>query len=298
MEANEAFVSKLQKGAARFLAETLEHALVNGRRTADDFIRHFPPGAIMTALDAVPKLRATFLVTLVGLKERTALRTSTSDAGRMLENALEEGDTDAQSVVTLFSPDDRIQYLDARRVWTFLLEGEFWKAPRSKDGGVYRIAQAHLAFMLDRALAHHLITHENVIDGISIEMIAEKLPRNDMARVFKGAIASGRAGKPFNDGDLYNAMTSGTLVDYVPLPHIMTSVIVPMASAAGFVEVVIPKPEGSAPERAAAPNGPNGVVVSAPRGVPAPKAAAAAAEGGGAEPVESWSESIHPPAES
>jgi hypothetical protein len=134
MEGHEAFVSKLQKGPARFLAETLEHALANGRRTPEDFIRHFPPGAIMMALDAAPKLRADFLVTLVGLKERTAMRTSSSDAGRMLENALEEGDTDAHSVVTIFSPDDRIQYLDARRVWAFLLEGEFWKAPRSKDG--------------------------------------------------------------------------------------------------------------------------------------------------------------------
>jgi hypothetical protein len=248
MEPTEAFVSKLPKGAARFLAEALEHALLNGRRTPDDFIRHFPPGAIMASLDAEPKIRATFLVTLLGLKERTALRTSSADAGRMLENALAEGDTDAAAVVGSWSPDDRIRFLDARRVWTFLLEGEFWKAPRSKDGGVYRVAQAHLAFMLDRALAHHLVSHENVVEGITIDVIAEKLPRNDLARVFKGAVVAGRSGKPFNDGDLYGAITAATLVDYVPLPHIMASVLAPMALAAGFVEVVtVPKPHVGKP---------------------------------------------------
>jgi hypothetical protein len=258
MDANQAHVSKLQKGPARFLAETLDHALVNGRRTAADFIRHFPPTAIMTALDGAPKLRAAFLVTLVGLKERTALRTSSSDAGRMLENALEEGDTDAESVVTLFGPDERIQYLDPRRVWSFLLEGEFWKAPRSKDGGVYKIAQVHIAFMLDRAIAHKLLTHENVIEGVTIEMIAEKLPRNDMARIFKGAITLGRSGKPFNDADLYATMTSATLVDYVPLPHVMQTVILPMAQAVGFVEVSIPKPRAEGSPNGAAPARPAG----------------------------------------
>jgi hypothetical protein len=242
MDDHDAFVSKLPKGPARFLAETLDHALVNGRRSAGDFIRHFPPSAIMTALDGAPNLRATFLITLVGLKERTALRTSSQDAGRMLQNALEEGDTDADSVVTLFSPDDRIQYLEARRVWTFLLEGEFWKAPRSKDGGVYKIAQAHIAFMLDRAIAHKLLTYENVIEGVTIDMIAEKLPRNDMARIFKGAITAGRTGKPFSDADLYTTMTSATLVDYVPLPHVMQTAILPMAQAVGFVDVQVPKP--------------------------------------------------------
>lgn len=295
MEGNEAFVSKLQKGAARFLAETLEHALVNGRRTADDFIRHFPPAVIMTALDAVPKLRADFLVTLVGIKERTALRTSSSDAGRMLENAMEEGDTDAHSVVTIFNPDDRIQYLDAKRVWTFLMEGEFWKVPRSKDGGVYRTAQAHIAFMLDRAIVHHLISHENIIDGITIEMIAEKLPRNDMARVFKGAITSGRAGKPFNDSDLYTLMSSATLVDYVPLPHIMQTVVLPMASAAGYAEVVVPKPDllgavtlGETPK-------PPGVQNGAPAGVPKAGVTMRAPTGEGGDPGETWGDSIPPP---
>jgi hypothetical protein len=271
MEGNAPFVSKLSEGTARFLAEVLDHALVNGRRTADDFIRHFPPGVIMSALDGVPKLRAGFLVTLVGVKERTALRTSTSDAGRLLDSALEEGDTDAQSVVAIFDPDDRIQYLDARKVWTFLLEGEFWRVARSKDGGAYKVSQAHVAFMLDRAIVHHLLTYEQIIDGITIEVIAEKLPRNDMARLLKVALAAGRSNKPFNDTDLYNGMTSATLVDYVPLPHVMQTVVAPMAATSGFVESSGAKP----------------VVPPIPS---SPKAAAAGATEG-AEPAEAWPDS-------
>ena len=46
------------------------------------------------------------------------------------------------------------------------------------------------------------------------------------------------------------AETSATLVDYVPLPHVMQTVILPMAQAAGFVEVSVPKPRGEG-----APNG-------------------------------------------
>ncbi len=84
-------------------------------------------------------------------------------------------------------------------MWTFLLEGEFWKAPRSKDGGVYRTAQAHIAFMLDRALAHHLISHESVVDGITIEMIARGSPATTWRASSRAPSPRERAGKPFND---------------------------------------------------------------------------------------------------
>src|SRR5690242_2431666 len=41
------FVSTFKEGAQRFLAYAIEHSFVCGRRTPHDFIRHFPPKAIM-----------------------------------------------------------------------------------------------------------------------------------------------------------------------------------------------------------------------------------------------------------
>src|SRR5438477_12658216 len=100
------FVSGLPSANARFLAEAVEHGLRCGRRTSGDFLRHFPAGAIMQALDAAPQRRAELLTELVGVRERTALRIGTSEGGRMLQAALEEGDCDGDAIVRVPSPDE------------------------------------------------------------------------------------------------------------------------------------------------------------------------------------------------
>ena len=73
---------------------------------------------------------------------------------------------------------------------------------------------------------------------------------------------------------------SATLVDYVPLPHIMQAVLSPMAQTAGFIEIVLPKPAPMAPR--AEQNGADG-------GAPKPT-------GEGGEPVEAWPDSMIPAA--
>ena len=244
MNPTEPFVSNLPKTPAKFLAEVLDHALANGRRTAADFIRHFPPAAIMAALDGVPQLRSNFLTTLVGVREKTALRTSSQDAGRLLQAALEEGDCDADSVVQVFNPDDRIRYLDPKLVWAFLTEGDFWKVSRSKDAAAHKVAQAHMAFMLDRGIAHSLVSHADLFEGITVEVLAEKLPRGEMAKIIRRALTVGREGQPFVDRDLHTAVPSAVLVDHIALPVIMDGVIVPMARNVGYVD----KPAEKAPE--------------------------------------------------
>ena len=233
---NEPFVSNLPQSPARFLAEVLDHALTNGRRTPADFIRHFPPSVIMVALDGVPQLRAIFLTMLVGVREKTALRTSSEDAGRLMQAALEEDDCDAESIVDVFNPDDRIRYLDAKQVWAFLSEGDFWKVSRSKDAAAHKVAQAHIAFMLDRGISHGLVSHADMFEGITVEVLAEKLPRGEMAKVIKRALSVGREGQPFTDRDLHSAVPSTVLVDHIALPVIMDGVITPMAKTAGYLD--------------------------------------------------------------
>lgn len=230
------FSSRLSKPAMRFLSEAVDHSLTCGRRTAADFMRHFPPSAIMSALEGEPRLRATFLTALVGVREKTALRTPAEDAGRLLQAAIEEGDADADGVARTFEPDHRVRYLDGRKLWAFLTEGDFWKVSRSKDAQGHKTAQAHLAYMLDRGLSHGLISHADLIEGISIELIAEKLPRGELAKILRKAIDVGATGAAFKHVDLFDAAPSQVLVDHVALPHVFESVILPVARTAGYIE--------------------------------------------------------------
>jgi hypothetical protein len=236
-ESTDPFVSSLSTGPQRFLAEALEHALSNGRRTPADFIRHFPPMAIMDSLDAVPEIRASFLTVLVGLREKTAIRTPSSDAGRLLQAALEEGDCDPEAIVSLFAPDHRIKYLEGRKIWLFLMEGEPWKVSRSKDAAGFKKVQHHMAYLIDRGIVHGLHSHQDVIDGITVEVLAEKLPRSELAKLVKRALTMGRENRSFTDREMTTAVPTPVILDHVPLPQVMDSVISPMARRANYVDL-------------------------------------------------------------
>src|ERR1051325_1517582 len=140
------FISSLKEGDQRFLAYAIEHSFVCGRRTAQDFIRHFTPRAIMKGLEHKAGLRAAILVLTTGLKQKIALKKEWQDAATDLQIALDEGETDAESIVALFDSDDRVRYLDQQKIWSFLTEGEFWKA--SKNNKAHSdVARHHVAFL-------------------------------------------------------------------------------------------------------------------------------------------------------
>lgn len=231
------FASSLNTAPERFLSEALEHALATGRRSALDFLRWFPPRVIMQALEPAPRLRSQFLTILVGVRERTALRTPAEDAARMLEVAIEEGDCDADAVVRVFEPDDRVRYLDPRSIWSFLTEGEFWRISRAKDPAGHRVAQAAVAYMIERALGHGLISCSDLFDGITVDVLAEKLPRTELAKALARALAVGREGQPFGDRDLYAAVPASVLVDHVALPMMVDGVLLPLARKLGILDL-------------------------------------------------------------
>ena len=66
--------STLSKGRERFLAHVIEHGFEVGRRSPEDFVRHFPPTLIMEGLRDQPKLRANILVAATGVKETVAIK--------------------------------------------------------------------------------------------------------------------------------------------------------------------------------------------------------------------------------
>ena len=241
------FESKLTDGRQRFLAHVIEHALSIARRSAADFIRHFPPEVIMEGMAEHPELRASMLSQTTGLKVKIAIKKSWQSAAEDLRIALTEGETDAQTVVSVFDPDDRVRYLPRAKIWAFLTEGEFYNVTANRTND-HRIAKQHIAFLLDRGLNDGLLTHRDIIDGVTVSELSSRLPKAELGKIIEGALMAGRHRKPFTDLELWSALTAPALVEYVPLTHVWSSVIVPkIAVAHGF------STDSSEPTAAAAP---------------------------------------------
>jgi len=220
------FESRLTDGTDRFLAHMIEHAFTIGRRTSRDFLRHFPPSSIMEALKDSPSLRADILEAATGMRRKVALKKSALSSGEDLQIALEEGEAAPEEVIHLFRADDRVRYLPRGKLWSFLIEGDFWKANKS-DKGSYDRAQLHIAFMLDRALKDQVLNYQDVIEGISINKICQLMPRSEVEVAMTAVMSFGRKGQAFSDRDLYDSLSSITLANYIPLPHIWDEVIFP-----------------------------------------------------------------------
>ena len=70
----------------------------------------------------------------------------------------------------------------------------------------------------------------------SIEVLAEKLPRSELAKLVKRALTMGRENRSFTDREMTTAVPTPVILDHVPLPQVMDSVISPMARRANYVE--------------------------------------------------------------
>ena len=269
-----AFQSKLHEGRQRFLAHAMCHALDIGRLTAEDFIRHFPPGAIMEGLKDRASLRAKILTTATGVKFKIAIKKSVASSGEDLLIALDEGEVDPATVVSLFDPDDRVRHLDNQAIWKFVIEDEFWESTGT-DVAVLERAKAHLAFMLDRALEDKLLTHQDIVEGVTVERFVQLLPREALGNIIIGALEAGRGGAPFTDVELLTQAPSTVLVEHVPLAHIWTNVIVPKISqaqgyAAAPAETDARTDERDTPDKDEAKAKPD--VPAIPKAPPAPQA--------------------------
>lgn len=260
-----AFESKLAEGRQRFLAHAIEHGLLNGRRTPEDFIRHFPPAAIMNGLRDQAQLRANILVIATGVRPKIALKKSAESCGNDLQIALDEGETDAETIAQLVDPDDRVRYLDEKALWTYVTEGAFWQVD-AKDKARHAVAADHIAYMIDRALKDRLITHKDVVEGITVAKLAELLPRTELEKILSAALKAGNSNKPYVESNLLAVTPAATLVKHIPLAWIWEHVIVPkVAQAHAFTGKTDGKP-AEAPKAAEAPK-----VEAKPEPKPEPK---------------------------
>jgi hypothetical protein len=229
-----AITSSLGDGRQRFLAQVVAHGLISGRRSAKDFIRHFPPKAIMLALESQPRLRANIVVPTIGLHEKVALKKPAAALGEDLQIALDEKVVDEDAIVRLFDADDRVRFLDDKKLWAFVVEGDFWRAT-SDQAGEPAIATQEVAYIVDCARANGLVTDHDVVEGLTLDRILDALPKDEIAKVARAAISGGRHGRPFDDEKLLGVLPISALLDHVPPAQMWESVVVPrIAVVHGF----------------------------------------------------------------
>ena len=222
------FISGLGKGREAFHAEVTEFVLRSGERTPEDFLRHFSCRAIMKSLDARPMERARIVSQSTGVHEKVAHKMSSEASGESLQIALDEGVTTSAAIVALFQPDDKQRYLERHALWAFDVEGQPWKAtPANKTA--HDRARAYLAYILERALENLLVSHEEVVHGITVGKLVQCLPKEKLGVIIEASL---KTNDKFTEEDLLQAIPPQSLVEYVPLDYLWEKVIVPLVAEA------------------------------------------------------------------
>ncbi|HEX4457998.1 MAG TPA: hypothetical protein VIA18_08500, partial [Polyangia bacterium] len=139
-----------------------------------------------------------------------------------------------------------------------------------EDKVAYATAQQHVAYLLDRALQDGLMTPRDIVDGIGVAELCNRLPRSEMAALFTAALDGGRKGTPFTDKDLLATLPPSTLVQHVPLTHIYETVIHARVAAVHAYLAAEEKPvEPSPPAPPPAPSEPKSAAADSPEAAPA-----------------------------
>lgn len=229
--------SQLASARERFLASVLDYAFDDGWRTPQDFLRHFEPATLVRSLAQDDALRTTLLSQTTRVHERLAPRKTVASAAEDLTIALETGLTDASKILALIPPDDRVRYLDARKVWAFLTEDEFWKPERRERDGRDKLVQ-RVTFVLESALSERVVRLQDIADGIGFKIIASCLPHAELQRLVEHALSRAREGHRLSEEQLLEAVPLRSLMLHVPLEHTWQQVVVGrVAAPLGLVEV-------------------------------------------------------------
>jgi hypothetical protein len=239
-------VSELPTARERFLARVLDQAFDDGWRTPEDFLRHFPPPAIVQSLANADALRVKLLVETTGAQERLALKKSVGSAGEDLSLALEEGLTTPAKVLSLYPPDDKVRHLPAEALWSFYVEDAFYALDAGSDPAAHARGVDRLTFVIEVALDEKLLTLKDVADGITFDEIAQDLPVEDLREVVKHALQLARANAPLTEERFHAVVPLSGLVSHVPLSHTWQRVVLEkVAMPAGFCAEAEAGPSGA-----------------------------------------------------
>lgn len=237
---------ELARGLPRFLSKVVEHALQTGLRKPEDFLRHFSTRTIMRSLAAEPERRGRILEATTGLRSLIASKKSPESSAEDMQIALDERLTDPATVVSLFTPDDRVRFLDPQMLWAFVIEPGYGAGSVELGEQIPEIRE-HTAFIIENALEQGLINHHDVISAISINTLVDRLPRSELASVFERVLEEGREGLAFTEEMLFQMIPMPVIVAHVPLATLWNWVIdAKIAIPAGLMPEPTPLSEDEA----------------------------------------------------
>ena len=222
------FVSGLGKGREAFHAEVTEFALRSGERTPEDFLRHFSCRAIMRSLEARPTERARIVSQSTGVHEKVAHKMSPDASGEALQISLDEAVTTSAAIVRLFQPDDKQRYLERHALWAFDIEGQPWKTTPAVKAAHDR-AKSYVAYIIERALENLLVSHEEVVEAITVTKLAQCLPKDKLGAIIQSAL---KTSDKFTEEDLLGAVPPQSLVEHVALDYLWERVVTPLVAEA------------------------------------------------------------------
>jgi hypothetical protein len=256
----------------------MDHAFREGWRTPDDFVKHFPADVIMSALKSAPDLRVAILAAATGIYEEILRRKTPALAAEDLRLALDEGTTSTMQLLTVFSAEDRVRYLDPHRIWDFLAEDHFWQTDADATEEERQGAADRMIFTLSQALQERLLTLRDVLDGLTYDAVADSLSPYELRVVVRHALAKGRDGIGLNEKVLLEVLPLDKLVRTVSLEHMWHEVIIRrLAIPCGLTDLSREERRNSQAERrsqnelrrwSSRPPGPPGLPIDLVRGMP------------------------------
>jgi hypothetical protein len=226
------FESALGSGEERLLAQLVVHALGDGWRTPEDFLSYFGPEEIISSLSENDDLRAAILVEAAGVHERLARKKSVASGSEDLEIALSEGICDAEAILEVYAPDERVRHLDNQKLWRFATDGAFWK--KSPGDAGHADAVRRIVWILERAIEQELVSADGIVEGLTFDQIVKCLPEQVAREVVIHAltIAEQRAAALTADA-LLEAVPLPALIDYVPLNYVWEHVVLDRIAGPG-----------------------------------------------------------------
>lgn len=238
--------------AKRYLSQLMDHAFREGWRTPDDFVRYFPAHVMMAALKGAPELRVKLLAAATGIYEEILRRKTPALAAEDLRIALEEGTTNSLQLLAVFTPEDRVRYLEPQRIWDFLAEDQFWLLDAEAGEEQRRGAAERMTFTLTQALTERLLTLRDVLDGITYDAVADSLAPHELRAVVRFAMVKGREGIALSEKVLLEVLPLDKIVRSVALDHIWKEVVLRrLAVPNGFTDLSKEERRGSQAEHRA-----------------------------------------------
>lgn len=225
------------------MLQLLDNAFEEGWRQSEDFLRHFPPKALVEALANEEDVRVKLITSTTGVHEKLARRKSVESAADDLTLALEENTTTPAEVLGLFPTEVQVRCLQPAGLWQFLIEVPFWSEKNAR-------ALERMTFTLESALSNEILTLGALFDGFGFDEIARALPKKELEQVVTRALQNGRAGTALSEQGLLDVVPLRSLVEHLDLTTLWERVVLPqIAGPAGFVG------EAAAPVAAPSPSG-------------------------------------------